>query len=198
MANILIVDDHQIYLDGLEMIIQKNLSDSKIYKACDHSSAKSVILQHNNIDLILMDLNLHNQNGLEIWQQLKSEFGPLPLAMLSASEKQQDIKKCKDNGALGFINKAADNNELVSAITQILSGDLFFPYQLPIKASIQLTPRQHEVLTLLAEGLPNKTICRQLEMSEATVKTHLRTLFSLLDVNTRTQCVNVAIKHELI
>ena len=197
MPNILIVDDHQIYLDGLEMIIQKNLNDSKIYKAHDHASAKSVILQHNNIDLILMDLNLHNQNGLEIWQQLKSEFGPLPVAMLSASEKLQDIKKSKDNGALGFINKAADNGELISAITQILSGDLFFPCKLP-QANVQLTPRQHEVLTLLAEGLPNKTICRKLAMSEATVKTHLRTLFSLLDVNTRTQCVNVAIKHELI
>lgn len=198
MANILIVDDHQIYLDGLEMIIQKNLRDTVIHKAHDHDSAQKMIAHHNNIDLILMDLNLHNQNGLELWQQLTSEFGPLPVAMLSASEKPQDIKKCKDKGALGFINKAADNDQLIKAITEILSGDLFFPYQLPTETNIQLTPRQQEVLALLAEGLPNKTICRQLEMSEATVKTHLRTLFSLLDVNTRTQCVNVAIKHELI
>ena len=80
----------------------------------------------------------------------------------------------------------------------MLNGQLFFPYSLPNLPSIHLTPRQQEVLRLLAEGLPNKTICKKLEMSEATVKTHLRTLFSILDVNTRTQCVSVANKFDLI
>lgn len=198
MANILIVDDHQIYLDGLEMIIQQHLPQSTIYKAHDCDSARDVIREHSDIDLILLDLNLQQQDGLEIWNTLKEEFGPLPVAMLSASCKIQDIKKSKHLGALGFINKAIDNSALVLAIKSILNGQLHFPYTLSNSPRIHLTPRQKEVLLLLAEGLPNKTICRKLAMSEATVKTHLRALFSLLEVNTRTQCVSVANKFELI
>lgn len=198
MARILIVDDHQIYLDGLEMIVQQHLPDTQIMKAYDLASAQQVIANNNDLDLILLDLNLNQQDGLEIWSQLKNEFGPLPVAILSASDNQQDIKKCKTNGALGFINKSTDNVSLVNAINDILEGELYFPYSLPTTPDIHLTPRQQEVLQLLAEGLPNKTICRQLDMSEATVKTHLRALFSVLEVNTRTQCVSVANKYNLL
>ena len=198
MAHILIVDDHQIYLDGLEMIIKQHLPNTHVHKAHDGQSAQQVVAQYPDMDLLLLDLNLQQQNGLELWQNLTQEFGPLPVAILSASCKLQEIKKCKKQGALGFINKASDNATLLNAIEQMLNGQLFFPYSLPNLPSIHLTPRQQEVLRLLAEGLPNKTICKQLEMSEATVKTHLRTLFSILDVNTRTQCVSVANKFDLI
>ena len=198
MANILIVDDHQIYLDGLEMIIHQQHPDVDIHKAHDLESARLVITKNPDLDLILLDLNLQQQDGLDIWRELKSEFGPLPVAILSASCKVQDIKKSKLNGALGFINKAIANSALVTAIYDMLNGQLYFPYSLTNSSDIHLTPRQQEVLHLLAEGLPNKTICRKLEMSEATVKTHLRALFSLLNVNTRTQCVNVANKFNLI
>ena len=198
MANILIVDDHQIYLDGLEMIIQQHLPQTTIYKAHDCDSAREVIREHSAIDLILLDLNLQQQDGLEIWNTLKEEFGPLPVAMLSASCKLQDIKKSKHLGALGFINKAIDNNSLIAAIQTMLDGEFYFPYNLTSLPTFQLTPRQTQVLALLAEGLPNKSICRTLDMSEATVKTHLRTIFSLLDVTSRTQCVSVANKFQLI
>jgi DNA-binding NarL/FixJ family response regulator len=198
MPTLLIIDDHQIYLDGLEMIILQSLPDASILKAYNEATAKAVVNQRNDIDLILLDLDLQSQNGLDIWHSLKQAVGPLPVAILSASTHLADIQRCQQSGALGFINKSIDNNSLVTAIKSMLNGELYFPYNLNSLPNIQLTPRQKQVLNLLSEGLPNKTICRKLDMSEATVKTHLRTIFSILDVSTRTQCVNVANKLQLI
>lgn len=198
MVSILIIDDHQVYLDGLEMIISASISDIQVYKAYDIQSALECMKLNPHMDLILLDLNLASDSGLQVWQSLLESYDSLPVAILTASERPQDIHECKNKGALGFINKSCDNASLIKAIKDMLEGNLYFPYNIDKAPKIKLTPRQQEVLNLLAEGLPNKTICSRLSMSEATVKTHLRTLFSLLDVNTRTQCVNVAIKQELI
>lgn len=198
MTKILIIDDHQIYLDGLEMIISQSLKDAVILKAHDGQSALDMVIKQPSIDLILLDLDLQTQSGLEIWDKLKHAVGTLPVAILSASTRLPDIQHSKQRGALGFINKAIDNNSLLAAIQTMLDGELYFPYNLTALPTFQLTPRQKQVLTLLAEGLPNKSICRSLDMSEATVKTHLRTIFSLLDVTSRTQCVSVANKFQLI
>lgn len=198
MPTLLIIDDHQIYLDGLEMIILQSLPDASILKAHNGESAQTLVNTHNQIDLILLDLDLQTQNGLDIWHNLKRTAGPLPVAILSASTHLSDIQRCKQSGALGFINKSIDNSSLITAIESMLNGELYFPYNLNSLPNIQLTPRQKQVLNLLSEGLPNKSICRKLDMSEATVKTHLRTIFSILDVSTRTQCVNVANKLQLI
>lgn len=198
MAKILILDDHQIYLDGLELTLTQNLPDLYVFKSQNLDAAIDVLRKDPNIDLILLDLDLSDSSGLEAWEQLKLSFGPLPVAVLSASDRIPDIRQAKDAGALGFINKALDNHQLIQAIQHILEGRLYFPQGISDTPDIRLTPRQKDVLSLLAEGLPNKTICKQLDMSEATVKTHLRTLFTLFNVNTRTQCVSVATKLQLI
>lgn len=198
MTTILIIDDHQIYLDGLEMVISQSLQQTVILQAHDSQSALEMVMKQPCIDLILLDLDLQTQNGLQIWDHLKKAVGTLPVAILSASTRLPDIQRSKQSGALGFINKAIDNNSLIAAIQTILDGEFYFPYNLTSLPTFQLTPRQTQVLALLAEGLPNKSICRTLDMSEATVKTHLRTIFSLLDVTSRTQCVSVANKFQLI
>ena len=197
MANLLIIDDHQIYLDGLEFTLHQNLSDITVLKAKNLVESSSH-LSNSVIDLVLLDLNLAESNGLDVWQQLKQDHGPIPVVILSASDRIQDIQEALKKGAFGFINISEDNQKLIHAIQRVLDGHLYFPKSLPKEPSVRLTPRQMDVLSLLAEGLPNKVICRKLEMSEATVKSHLRTLFTLFDVNTRTQCVSVANKLNLI
>ncbi|EAT11123.1 response regulator transcription factor [Bermanella marisrubri] len=198
MNKILIIDDHQVYLDGLELIVQSHLEETFVLKATDYQTAHEILLAHPDIDLTLIDLSLGESSGLEVWKELKHIHGPIPVAILSASEEDVDIARCKRLGALGFIKKSSDNAVLTHAISKMLDGEPYFPYDLSNIPNIELTPRQREVLQLLAQGLPNKAICRELNMSEATVKTHLRTIFALLNVNTRTQCVNVAQQYSLI
>lgn len=185
---ILIIDDHQIYLDGLEMLLDQAIINAEIYKASTLEQAKSTINKMNYIDLILLDLNMNGGSGFDLCRL--DLFEQQPVAILSASENYQDIQKAKNLGLMGFLNKASDNQVLINQVMGLLSGEKVFPVSSSPK--LFLTPRQNDVLRLLAEGYPNKVICKQLNLSEATVKTHLRALFNILDVHTRTQCVNVA------
>ncbi|NVK37420.1 MAG: response regulator transcription factor [Gammaproteobacteria bacterium] len=191
---ILIVDDHQIYLDGLEMLIQQHLAAVEIFKASDIEHVKNLVQEHGFFDLILLDLQLVGETGFDVCQM--PELSQQPIAILSASEQPKDLAQAKALGLLGYINKACDNQVLLNTIEQLLEGDRVYPEH--TKSVFNLTPRQLDVLRLLSEGYPNKVICRELNLSEATVKTHLRALYNILDVHTRLQCVNTAREHNLI
>ena len=184
--HILIIDDHPIYLDGLDMLLSRALGLAVIHKACNVEDAQALLSSDIQFDLILLDIQLEQASGLELCQL--DIFKHQAIAILSASENQQDIQQAKNLGLLGFLNKACDSQKLINDIQSLLNGECIFPNIAP---SITLTPRQQDVLNLLAQGYPNKTICNKLQLSEATIKTHLRALFNILDVHTRTQCVNV-------
>lgn len=190
---VLLIDDHQIYLDGLEMMLNQALPSISVSKSDNVNDAESKILENEDFDLILLDLKLNDQDGFDLCAM--ESFKNKPIAILSATECPQDILKAKTLGILGFLSKGASNKTLIKNIELLLEGECIFPV-LGLKS--KLTPRQYDVLQLLAEGYPNKLICKKLTLTEATVKTHLRTLFSLLNVNTRTQCVNVARQQHLI
>src|SRR5690606_17169700 len=143
-----------------------------------------------DFDLILLDLRLPDVPGLTLLQRWQQEGRMTPVAILSASDSNQDAQAALAAGALGFIPKSADDEGLRQAVTRVLLGETL-PAPAPAERD-QLTPRQREILLLLAEGLPNKSISRQLGLSEDTVKTHLQALFQELDVHTRTACVSSA------
>ena len=112
------------------------------------------------------------------------------MAILSASDSNLDAQAALAAGALGFIPKSANSDDLRQAVTRVLLGET-----LPAPGAGEkppLTPRQLQILLLLADGLPNKAISRQLGVSEDTIKTHLKALFQELDVHTRTACVSAA------
>lgn len=191
---ILVIDDHQIYLDGLEMLISQYFDDVEIDKASDLDQIKDLIAKHGFFDLILLDLQLVGETGFDVCQL--PELSQQPIAILSASEQPNDIAQAKALGLLGYIHKTSDNHSLLHSIEQLLQGERVYPDH--IKSTFNLTPRQLDVLKLLSQGYPNKVICRELNLSEATVKTHLRALYNILDVHTRLQCVNAAREHNLI
>lgn len=191
---ILIIDDHQIYLEGLEMMLAQSLVNAQIDKASSLEEARLKLAQTVDYDLILLDLSLNYGNGFDLCQS--NILRDQPVAILSASENPQDVLNAESLGLLGYLNKSSDNDQLIADVKLLLEGTCVYPSI--SKPKIVLTPRQLDVLTLLAEGYPNKTISRQLALSEATVKTHLRALFNILDVHTRTQCVNVARELKLL
>ena len=193
-SKILIIDDHQIYLDGLEMLLSQAFDQASIYKACNLEEARVHLQSGVEFDLILLDLTLNDANGFQLCEL--DELKHQPIAILSASGHLKDIQQARTLGLLGFLNKASDNVKLIDDIQRLLQGECIYPEA--GVASLILTPRQQDVLNLLSEGYPNKVICKELKLSEATVKTHLRALFSILDVHTRTQCVNVAREKNLI
>lgn len=187
--SLLLVDDHRIFLDGLALALGPLCPDLRIQTAQTAAEAEQC-LQHGSFDLILLDLRLPDMPGLELLQRWQRQGLPTPVAILSGSDSSQDAQAALAAGALGFIPKSADSEDLRQAVTRVLLGEV-----LPMPQTTErphLTPRQREILLLLAEGLPNKAISRRLGLSEDTVKTHLKALFQELDVHTRTACVSAA------
>lgn len=198
----LIVEDHPLFLEGLTLALQKMPMPVYLQSVGSAQAAKAALIQSSDFDLILLDLHLPDGQGLSLLRYLQIKKIFIPVAIISASEEQSDVNAAITAGASGFISKANNSTAIVSSVERILAGEQCLPdfYQADAKSQptlrtqFNLTPRQLEVLGLLAEGLPNKRICQRLELTEHTVKTHLKTLFQLLDVHNRTECVQKAAK----
>ena len=184
---LLLVDDHRIFLDGLSLALSPLSQNLQIHTANSAAEAEQCLRQH-DYDLVLLDLRLPDEPGIELLQRWLARGESTPVAILSASDSALEAQAALAAGALGFIPKSSDGNALRQAVTRVLLGEI-----LPAPSSSSpLTPRQLEILQLLAEGLPNKAISRELGLAEDTVKTHLKALFETFAVHTRTACVSAA------
>ncbi|WP_304641837.1 response regulator [Pseudomonas sp.] len=197
-TRLLLIDDHQIYLDGLSLTLSKLAQGIILDHAHSASEAEELVRRH-TFDLILLDLQLPDSSGLALLQKLRSIDPVVPIAILTASNSASDLDAALQLGAAGFISKTADGKVLLEAATRLLFGETVIisaenqPLDRVSSArELGVTPRQLEILDLLAEGLPNKVICSRLTLSEDTVKTHLKALFSTLGCHNRTECVNSA------
>lgn len=201
--NLIVVDDHPLYVEGLMLALTRLTAQENINAFTTGIDALEWVLTGRRVDLILLDLNLPDQDGITFLQQIRKRKLPIPIVMLSASEDPADVHASLVAGASGFISKASSSGQIIDAINQVLAGDQYVPdfYQASTSSAsnsaktfeeLNITPRQMEVLKLLASGMPNKRICTTLGLTEHTVKSHLKALFAALEVHNRTECVNVA------
>jgi two-component system nitrate/nitrite response regulator NarL len=199
---LLIVDDHPFLRDGLAALLMQIGSDTTVLQARDASEGIALVDNHHDLDVVILDLAMPGMEGL----QALSEFGrrrpDLPVIVLSSSEDPRDVRRALASGALGYVPKSASQHVLLSAIRLVLNGDLYVP-PLILDAKVGaiarrtlsaegegnrlLTARQIEILTLVSEGKPNKTIAAALALSEKTVKAHITAIFKALNVVNRTQ-----------
>lgn len=193
---ILVVDDHQLFAEGLKMTLS-----NRGYQLFARASTKEALsfLANDSVDLVLLDLNLPGEGGLSFLARLKEREQLLPILVLSASEDRSDIEQAMEMGARGFISKAANGDQLQEAINRVLKGFTYLPADFRSMPSYQdrakamgITPRQLDVLRLLAKGLPNKSICKELGLTSETVKSHLKAIYGRLNVHNRTACVLAA------
>ena len=203
-TRLLLIDDHQIYLDGLSLTLGSLCEGVRLDHARNAAEALQLVREY-PYDLMLLDLQLPDSSGLSLMQKLRAADAMVPIAILSASNSPSDLEAALQLGAAGFISKTTDGKTLLDAVTQLLYGAQVVIGDTALKIDRQtsarevgITPRQLEILDLLAEGLPNKVICQRLSLSEDTVKTHLKALFSSLDCHNRTECVTQARKLGLV
>lgn len=209
---LLLIDDHPLFRDGLSMLITYRLSlpggALEVLQAGDLGQAAAVLAEHPDVGLALLDLGLppdcHGVRTLERWRAMAPH---IPVVVLSADDRPDTIISAIDAGASGFIPKTVQAGVMQEALSRVLAGGVYLP---PLPAmyamhdaddwdddlddglprnAMGLSARQMDVLRLLVEGKANKEICRQLNLSESTVKTHLGAIFRKLKVNTRTQAV---------
>jgi DNA-binding NarL/FixJ family response regulator len=211
---VLLVDDHALVRQGLAMLLSDFQGDMEIAEARSGDQAIELCNANGTFDLVLLDLMMEGMNGLEVLDVLGERLPGVPIVIISASESRVDIRAAFQRGAKGYIVKSSTAETFKLALRLVLSGEVYVPplamesgqelsLDMPNHSVSQaagggprkgLTPRQREVLALMAEGQPNKEIARNLSMSEETAKVHIRAIFRNLEVNNRTTAVFAGIR----
>lgn len=197
---LLLVDDHALFREGLALQLSRLGDHTRILQARDNAQLDALIAEQSRIDLVLLDWSVPGLSSISLIHRLASLAAPVPVLVVSATENLADIADALDAGALGFVPKALEPQALMQAIELVLAGQLFLPATLArelaawrrSKRQPSLSQRQREVLELLATGCSNQDIAERLGISAATVKSHVNTLFNLLNADNRTACVHCA------
>jgi len=196
--SVLLIDDHVLFLEGLAQLLGG--FSSEVYTS--NSAAESLIgLSSLAPDLVLIDLSMPGMDGLAFIQAVEARGLFIPIVVISATEDLNEIRRVIDAGAFGFIPKSIDRDGLFTALNSVLAGNVTvspsilsrLPFRTKksedIKSKHGLSVRQLEILRLLARGYSNKKISLILFISDQTVKTHLRNIFQILTVSSRTEAV---------
>jgi DNA-binding NarL/FixJ family response regulator len=200
-----IADDHPIMRTALRSALQALGPQTRFVEASDAASALALIGNEPDLDLLLLDLNMPGMSGLDAVRAVRASAPQLPLAVISAEQQAGIADALLQLGVAGFIPKSDPPEVIVSAVRLVLAGGVYVPPHLlngravsgPTAApagaeAANLTVRQRDVLRLLAQGMSNKVIARELGVSEGTVKVHLLAVFRALDVRNRTAAVLAA------
>lgn len=196
---ILVVDDHPLIVHALEQVLPDLDGGLDVLAAASRDETLAMLARHPDCALILLDLALPGAHGLDLLAELRRSLPRLPIVVLSATHDRATIGSALAAGARGFIAKTADAAGMLDAIRTVLAGGRHVTRDIaPTRrrsiagVSIEvlgLTQRQSEVMVLLAQGKPNKMICRDLRLSEGTVKVHVSAILKALNVHSRSQVI---------
>ena len=198
---ILVVDDHPLIVEAIGHILPQLGPDVEMRSAGDPTEAMTVLDNEPDVTLVLLDLALPGARGLDFLGDLKLDYPGVPIVVISATYDEGTMLAALGAGAQGFIPKSADAQLLLDALRHVLDGGIYLPSDRPPMpdgdgvhvppGALGLTARQTDVLKLLAQGKPNKLICRDLTLSEGTVKVHVSAILKALRVHSRTEAIAV-------
>lgn len=206
----MLTDDHVLIREGIKNLLEFDGSIKVIEEASDGIECLEK-LQKVKPDILLLDINMPNMNGIDVLEELKKRNSPLKILMLTVHSEVEYLVKAVDIGADGYILKDSGSAELKHAINMIMEdGSYIQPNLLPAlnsrlinrdidKEKIEsLTRRELEILTQIAGGMFNKEIAINLDISERTVKNHISNIFKKIDVSDRTQAAVFAIRNNIV
>ena len=217
-TNIVIIDDHQLFREGVKRILEFEPSFNVVAEGDDGSEAMNLVEKHEP-DVVLMDINMPEINGVEATRELMDRYPDTKVIILSIHDDENYVNHALKTGALGYLLKEMDSDALVDAVKIVAQGgsyvhpkvthNLVAEYkrlanaqnsggfqQSEVRRPLHLlTRRECEVLQMLADGKSNRGIGEGLYISEKTVKNHVSNILQKMNVNDRTQAVVTAIKN---
>lgn len=201
----LVADDHPLFRTALSQAINSTFENAEIIECDSISDLEQAARQHPDTDLILLDLHMPGAKGFSGLVLIRREFPNLPVVVVSASKSPNIGQRSVDFGASGFIPKSSPLATIAGAMKTIIEGNIWLPAASEMAETQRcseerdfagrlrsLTPQQFRILMHLGKGLLNKQIADRLNISEATVRTHMTAIFKKLRVNNRTQAVITA------
>jgi DNA-binding NarL/FixJ family response regulator len=199
---ILIVDDHPIVRTGLATLLKAE-SGFRLVGGVDGGEEALAFLGQHPVDVVLLDLRMPKMSGLDVLPAIR-KLHPAPYVLiLSSFDYEEDIYRAAKAGASGYLMKDANRLQIVEAIRTVACGKLHFPKGIAARIQeragrIGLSPREKDVLQMIAKGLTNKEIARVLSISQFTVRNHINHLLEKLEATDRTEAVSVAMQQGVI
>lgn len=204
-ASIIVADDHPLFREALQQALAPTMPGVSFVEAESFESLQAAVESCEDPDLVLLDLEMPGAQGFSVLTWLRTQHPALPVVLVSATSDAAIMRRAVDLGAAGFIPKSSPIDTISEAIGTVLEGEIWLPEaalalddaqlsedkELARKVA-SLTPQQFRVLDMLADGLLNKQIAAELEVSEATVKAHVTAIFRKLGVRSRTQAAVAA------
>jgi DNA-binding NarL/FixJ family response regulator len=196
----IVADDHPLFRLALKQAIIGILGD-EILEADSFQASLDLLASHADVELVFLDIKMPGNAGLTGLTTLRSHYPDILVLIVSAEESPSLVRKAIDFGASAYIPKSTPLPEIAAAIKEVLDGKIWLPADISQQVSnmanladqafanklAQLTPHQYKVLQMLAEGLLNKQIAYELQVSESTIKQHVSAVLHKLGLNNRTQ-----------
>lgn len=204
MIRVLLADDHGLVRDGLGRLLA-SVPDIEVVASAANGREAILLAKEHRPDVILMDLRMPGMDGSEATRRLLEDDPATQVVILTSFSERDEILTALDAGAIGYLLKDAEPDELIRGVRAAAHGESPLAPKaarelLESRGSApasQLTDREREVLRLVTRGLPNKLIARELGISEKTVKAHLTTVFQRIGVRDRLQAAMWARDHHL-
>ena len=198
-----IADDHPMVRDALASALRSGFDAPAIAFAGSFAETQAALAAAPETDLLVLDLDMPGMQGLAGLAALRGAFPTIPIAIVSATTNPTAMRQTIEMGAAGFIPKLAPSERFLEVIRAILEGVIWVPPEASDQAlavtdrdiaakAARLTPQQHRVLVLMAEGKPNKLIAYEMQITEPTVKAHVTEILRKLGATSRTQAVIAA------
>lgn len=204
--SVLVVDDHFVVRKGLESLLV-GADDITVVGEASHGKEAVRLALESRPDVVLMDLQMPEMDGVEAIRQILAAAPEIRVLVLSGSATKEETLEALRAGAVGYLSKGCERDTLVAAIRQLHRGELFIPIDWvlrlaepaaqPAQAAIPLTHREQQVLGLVAQGLDDDQVARQLHISKATVRTHVSNLLTKLSLRNRVEATLYALRQGL-
>lgn len=209
---ILLIDDHALFRIGLSELLERRGID--VIAAVGDCEEGVRLALDQAPDVVLLDMRMPGTSGIDVLRRLREDGAPMPIAMLTTSTNERDLIASLQAGARGYLLKDMEPDELIAALKRIVGGETLVAPELTgilaravqgetnnasngQKALTDLTPREREILCLLADGQSNKVIARNLGISDGTVKLHVKAILRKLDVHSRVEAAVIAVEQNL-
>jgi two-component system nitrate/nitrite response regulator NarL len=208
---ILLIDDHALFRIGLQELLQRR--GINVIGAFGNCQEGIELAARERPDVVLLDMRMPDMSGIEVLRVLREKGLTMPIAMLTTSRDESDVINSLQGGAQGYLLKDMEPDELINALRAIVGGATIVAQELTgiLAKAVQgdsqagtardifsdLTPREAEILCLLADGQSNKVIARNLGISDGTVKLHVKSILRKLNVHSRVEAAVIAVEQAL-
>lgn len=210
---IIIADDHSLMRQALRMWMEKQ-TDFEVIAEASNGEEAVILTRELSPDVIIMDISMPKLNGIEATAQISKDYPTVAILVLTIHTDNDTVLRILQAGARGYLVKNSSGKQVVEAVRTIISGEAVLSLPIaheiiqsypsnkkPIPLNItnkRISPRELEILKLLAKGMPNKIIAQRLGLQETSVKSYLADLFLKLDVGTRTEAVSASLQNGIL